>query len=1013
MKPRLIGRYDVLDEIGSGGMATVYRARHAEKGVLVALKVMHPHLSDDASFVKRFRREAETARSLLHPNIVRVLDHGVYRGDHFLVMEYVEGATLQQLIQEQGPMTVDQSLDIAAQVTSALVAAHDHGIVHRDIKPQNLMVTPRGEVKVMDFGIAKAVDLTTVTQTGVFMGSPHYVSPEQARGAGQVDIRSDIYSVGVVLYQMLTGSVPFDGETPWAVLRQHLDAVPTPLRQLRPDISPQVQTLVEKAMAVDPEARYQTPLEMLKALEEALTDTSKTRQELATVVGRLSKVDKRRSRIRLPMPAWAFAAIITPLLLIAFIALTSVLQPSSPTSERTAATRTASLLTSTQSAELAAVAAPSQASTAATPTTAPPPPGMVLIPAGEFLMGSPGEDPDASEDERPQRLVYLDAFYIDISEVTNAWYAGCVEAGVCDPPGVSSSQTHDPYYDSFDFDDYPVVNVTWNDAQTFCEWAGKRLPNEAEWEKAARGTDGRAYPWGVQFDDGEGNCGDEMGDTAATGSCPRGASPYGVQDMAGNVAEWVEDVYQGDYYQEAPDQNPAGPSSGSRRVVRGGSWQSTATQVRAASRAAAPPDGSDSATGFRCALSASVAPSPMGTVGPRSTWTPTPTPTSTATPVPTSTPVGMLLSEDLDSDSPWSGDYEYRDDWYHEGGQLHHSSESGYGYSWLYGGSYDNYDFTMGDTAHGELGSAGVVFRRHRSDQFYFFLIDTEGQYVLIRSTPSEGWQTIAGWQLSPALRTGTSTNQLRVVCVGSSIALFANGEHLTTLQDAGSYGGSIGPVVRSYQGQTNVHWSFDNLSVWQAPSSVPAAPALGPLTLLYQDDFSGGGEPWWEGGDKVQWYYAGDQYHASISEGSWYWYRYRGNYQDFQAGIDVTAHGDKGAGGMVFRATNSDFYRFRIDPQGRYQLSKHIGDPAEWHTLVGFERSPAIRTGAATNRLKVICKSNRIALFVNDQHLTTVVDDSLTRGSIGPYVASYEGEANVHWSFDNLRVYSAPETMP
>jgi len=193
----------------------------------------------------------------------------------------------------------------------------------------------------------------------------------------------------------------------------------------------------------------------------------------------------------------------------------------------------------------------------------------------------------------------------------------------------------------------------------------------------------------------------------------------------------------------------------------------------------------------------------------------------------------------------------------------------------------------------------------------------------------------------------------------------------------------------------------------------VPPAPVLTPLTLLYQDEFSGGTEPWREGGDKVRWFREEGQYHASIPEGGWVWYRYRGNYGDFQAGMDVTAYSEQGAGGMVFRATDDNFYRFRIDPQGRYQLSKRIGDPGEWHTLAGFERSPAIRTGPATNRLKVICKGNRIALFVNDQYLTTVVDDSFKRGGIGPYIASYKGETNVHWSFDNLRVYSAPEAMP
>lgn len=250
-----IKRYKILDEIGTGGIATVYRARDSRTGSIVAVKVMHPHLAKDQVYVQRFRREAQTAFSLYDPHIVKVLDLGEDKGNYFLVMEYVRDETLQKLIQDRHSLTVEQALDIARQVTRTLDAAHRQGIVHRDIKPQNLMVTPEGLVKAMDFGIAKAVDLNTITQTGAFIGSPHYMSPQQAKGARGNDIRSDIYSLGVVLHQMLTGTVPFDGDSPWAVLHKQVEGEPVPVHQLRVDVPNEVGAVVQTAVARDPQGR--------------------------------------------------------------------------------------------------------------------------------------------------------------------------------------------------------------------------------------------------------------------------------------------------------------------------------------------------------------------------------------------------------------------------------------------------------------------------------------------------------------------------------------------------------------------------------------------------------------------------------------------------------------------------------------------------------------------------------------------------------------------------------------
>jgi beta-lactam-binding protein with PASTA domain len=278
-------RYLIVRRLGSGGMADVYLAEDKELGRQVALKLLNDRHANDEQFVERFRREAQSAAGLNHPNIVSIFDRGQAEGTYYIAMEYLEGRTLKELLVRNGPTPVPIAIDYARQILGALAFAHRNGIVHRDIKPHNVVVRKDGRLKVTDFGIARS-GASQMTEAGSIVGTAQYLSPEQARGA-PVDARSDLYSLGIVLYEMLTGEVPYTGDAPVEIAMKHLTAVPDPPSTLRPDIPHDFDAIVMRALAKDPEQRYGSAEEMdadLARVARGVAVSQKTEEAMTQVL---------------------------------------------------------------------------------------------------------------------------------------------------------------------------------------------------------------------------------------------------------------------------------------------------------------------------------------------------------------------------------------------------------------------------------------------------------------------------------------------------------------------------------------------------------------------------------------------------------------------------------------------------------------------------------------------------------------------------------------------------------
>ncbi len=719
-----LGKYDIHEVIGKGGFGTVYRATDRALGVERAVKIMHPALSQDVGFLERFRLEAHLAARFEHPHIVPVYDLDEINGVVFLAMKYLSGGSLKQRLANQGALPFPVAVKLLAQMASALDHAHQQGLIHRDVKPANILFETDELIRLSDFGFAKAMTghdgSSSLTLSGGLIGTPLYMAPEIWRHK-PVSPAVDQYSLACLFFECLTGQTLFAGESPADIMTRHVLDGPEFPASWPSGVPTSLTAVLEKALARDPAARFAScgqfaaavaalaqpaarpvsrPAAAQPAVPAAPRDNQPTAQpETQPPIQPLIQTSTQTGSNPLPapqsdprptasppsapvavpprapqasagfprpaeptprkLPGWLIALIVLGglgLLAICGVGAASLLDwppGSSPTAVVVANPTRTPLPPATAIATVKPTTKPTNKPTATSNPLIPPSctqigqtwtspvdgMNLVCVPAGDFLMGSTDGDGDAADDEKPQHRVYMDAYWMDQTEVSNAMFAAFVSATgyrtTAEEEGTGYAYTGSewawveganwqhplgPGSDLNGKEDHPVVQVSWDDAAAYCAWAGRELPSEAEWEKAARGSSGQIYPWGNTFDCRLGNFDDETvvdsyvvqgGEncdgypvTSPVGIFPSGASPYGVLDMAGNVWEWTADWYDENYYSSQTTwRNPAGPASGEYRVLRGGSWNSDPWSVRAALRVRYAPDGRFISLGFRCRLS--------------------------------------------------------------------------------------------------------------------------------------------------------------------------------------------------------------------------------------------------------------------------------------------------------------------------------------------------------------------------------------------------------------------------
>jgi formylglycine-generating enzyme required for sulfatase activity len=585
-----LGNYDVIEVLGAGGMGIVLRAFDPALHRIVAIKVLAPHLATSANARRRFNREALAAAAVGHDHVVTIHAVEEAEGLPFLVMQYIRGVSLQDRLDRSGPLELEQILRIGTQIASGLAAAHAQGLIHRDIKPGNILLENGVErVKITDFGLARAVNDAGLTQSGVVSGTPQYMAPEQARGES-LDTRADLFSLGSVLYAMCTGRPPFEAATIMGVLRQVSDETPRPIRETHPEVPPWLANLIAKLQAKAPKDRFQSAAEVARLLEQHLHHL----HQPELVPGALSG-GRSGSRLWLGVGG-VLLMLVVGLMAMQAIPFTSFIREGSQAKKQTVSAPPAEPVEKEVTCSI----------------------GMKLrwIPAGTFHMGSPDSEAGRTPEELLHPVQITTAFYMGAYEVTQEEYRRVMGQN---PSWFSPEGGGNTKVAGQDTGRLPVENVSWEEAVEFCRRLSElpaerearrvyRLPTEAEWEYACRAGTQTAFHYGPSLSsalanfDGRTPYGQAERGPYAQQTMPVGShapNAWGLYDMHGNVWEWCQDAYLVNFYQDSPVEDPHAGIQGEQRVVRGGSWYSTGAACRAAFRHKNAPDLRSNYIGFR------------------------------------------------------------------------------------------------------------------------------------------------------------------------------------------------------------------------------------------------------------------------------------------------------------------------------------------------------------------------------------------------------------------------------
>ena len=588
---KLHGRYTIEALLGEGGMGAVYRGFDTLFDRKVAIKesrlgnlpsideikqvddqtILHgskPSILTREKALERFEREAKLLSGLRHANLPEIYDFFTLDFEGYIAMSFIEGRNFVQLVSDnKGPPAIETVQKYLDQIMNTLEFCHKKGVIHRDIKPSNLLVTPRGKVFLVDFGIAKPTSLVSAaTTTGARAFSPGYSPPEQYSGKGGTDARSDIFSLGAVIYFLLTGRDPID-----ALDQIAGEKLPAP-SLINPGVSPTLDTFIFTCMSLNKNERYADITVARTALLEKGSGAGSDRISSSPVSTTRSRKEAT-SAPPIPLPLPPSKPVTIPE------------KPGVTTSRKTSTTRGGAKLVDPQQNEMTIHLAPEIEMV------------FIRIPAGPFWMGT--NDPKR-RGEQPLHKVTLDEFWIGKYPVTYRQYLLFDNL-----PGMKTTSSYFPPQ----MNDYAIGNISFVDAQRFCDWLAKksklkvRLPTEAEWEKSARGTDKRLYPWGDEGPRRNFKFALMREFLLPVGSFPRAASPYGVLDMVGYMWEWVQDGYEADFYKNSPAQNPVCSKKYLRnRVLRGGNSLKRPTDLYCFRRNYNSPSVANEDYGFRCAL---------------------------------------------------------------------------------------------------------------------------------------------------------------------------------------------------------------------------------------------------------------------------------------------------------------------------------------------------------------------------------------------------------------------------